>query len=94
MHPLAAPTPAAVRGVIRPAHKCTEAELDAFRMDPRKSTSLLIDHIEAVAAEMRAAAKTLEAIANTETQIELRWKVGEHALHLHRFANQLEGIEP
>lgn len=93
MSQLPPPTPAAVRGVIKPADKCTDAELDAFRTDPRKSTSLLIDHIHAVAAELRfhavQAAAARSAISGTASEVLLCY-----ANDLRAFADKMEGIEP
>ena len=87
------PTPAAVRGASKPADKCTTAELDAFRADPRPCSSLLLAHMEACAARIREATKQLETMARFSHPT-----IGAHYLFcaemMREFANELEGIEP
>ena len=87
------PTPAAVRGAMKSADKCTAEELDAFREDPRPCSSLLVDHIRAIAAEMREEADEYTKLAHGSVYELAEFRL-RTAKTLGRFADRLEGREP
>lgn len=87
------PTPAAVRGALKPTHESlTPEENRELYYDERDATDLLRDHIRAVAAEMRteAIAMRVNAVDPFATGAERNAEIAE-AQTLEKFADRLEG---
>ena len=91
---MTAPTPAAVRFVLKTIGEGTLEEETAFLADERYSQDILRDHIRAVAAEMRAKAKATRLnTVDPFMSIAVRNAEISEAQLLERFADRLEGRE-
>ena len=89
---MSAPTPAAVRFVLKTIGDGTLEEETAYLADERGSEEMLADHIRAIAEEMRAEAQTAEAKSNTMPLIAAE-VAQKYADTLCVFADKLEGKE-
>lgn len=87
---MTAPTPAAVRAVLKRWNERTEEDHAAYRSENRYPDTILRDHIRAIAEEMRAEAQVAEAKSNAMPLIAAE-VAQKYADTLNGFADKLEG---